>query len=54
MNISEKLIALRRERNAQLLDAVDGNLTVENLADIKKEAYKMTEEYNESITRADS
>lgn len=36
MNISEKIQALRRERNAQLLDAVDGELAVENLDDLFK------------------
>ena len=36
MNISEQLLALRRERNAQLLDAVDGNITVDNLDDLFK------------------
>lgn len=36
MNISEQLLALRRERNSQLLDAIDGNLTVENLDDLLK------------------
>lgn len=36
MNISEKIQALRRERNAQLLDAVEGNITVENLDDLFK------------------
>ena len=36
MSISEQLLTLRRERNAQLLDAVNGELTVENLDDLFK------------------
>ena len=36
MSISEQLLTLRRERNAQLLDAVNGELTVENLDDLMK------------------
>ena len=54
MNISEQLLALRRERNAQLLDAVDGNLTVENLDDLMKLVGELECAYLHSLDGAEN
>ena len=52
MDISEQLLALRRERNAQLLDAVNGSLTVDNLDDLFKLVGELECAYLHSIDDA--
>ena len=54
MDISEQLLALRRERNAQLLDAVDGRLTVENLDDLFKLVGELECAYLHSLDDAEN
>ena len=54
MNISEKLLALRRERNSQLLDAVNGELSVENLDDLFKLVGELECAYLHSLDDAEN
>lgn len=54
MDITEQLLALRRERNAQLLDAVEGNLAVENLDDLFKLVGELECAYLHSIDDAEN
>ena len=54
MNISEQLLMLRRERNSQLLDAVDGKLTVENLDDLFKLVGELECAYLHSLDDAEN
>lgn len=54
MNISEQLLVLRRERNAQLLDAVDGKLLVENLDDLFKLVGELECAYLHSLDDAEN
>lgn len=54
MNITEQLLALRRERNAQLLDAVDGNLSVDNLDDLMKLVGELECAYLHSLDDAEN
>ena len=54
MNISEQLLVLRRERNAQLLDAVEGELTVENLDDLMKLVGELECAYLHSLDDAEN
>lgn len=54
MDISEQLLALRRERNSQLLDAVDGKLTVENLDDLFKLVGELECAYLHSLDDAEN
>lgn len=54
MNTSEKIQALRRERNAQLLDAVNGDITVENLDDLMKLVGELECAYLHSLDDAEN
>lgn len=54
MNITEQLLALRRERNAQLLDAVDGKLIVDNLDDLLKLVGELECAYLHSLDDAEN
>lgn len=54
MNISKQLLVLRRERNSQLLDAVDGNLTVDNLDDLFKLVGELECAYLHSLDDAEN
>lgn len=54
MNTNEQLLALRRERNAQLLDAVNGSLTVDNLDDLFKLVGELECAYLHSLDDAEN